>query len=114
MITALAFVAAAGAAALARAEATRRWNRPGRFALGTLAVNVSGSFLLGLLTGVAGPAFTVLGVGALGAFTTFSGFASDVMGPVADRRFAFAGLYLVSSCGLGLAAAAAGVALAGG
>ncbi len=49
MITAVAFVIAAGVGTLARAEAGRRWNRPGGLPVGTLAVNVSGSLLLGLL-----------------------------------------------------------------
>ena len=47
MITAAAFVAAAVAGALARAEAGRRWNRHNGLAVGTLLVNITGSFLLG-------------------------------------------------------------------
>jgi CrcB protein len=39
---------------------------------GTHAVNVAGAFLLGLLAGASGDARQVLGVGFLGAFTTFS------------------------------------------
>lgn len=53
---------------------------PGQFPFGTLLVNWSGSFLIGLLTGAMmfafGPelsfAFVVLGYGFLGAFTTVS------------------------------------------
>jgi CrcB protein len=53
-----------------------------RFPLGTLLINVSGSFLLGLLGTVltqkavpnADPLRLALGVGFLGAFTTFSTF----------------------------------------
>lgn len=48
MITAAAFVVAAAAGALARAEAGRRWNQHGGLAVSTLIVNVTGSFLLGL------------------------------------------------------------------
>lgn len=46
--------------------------------LGTLVINVTGSFLLGFVTGLARDQFidttlaTVLGVGLLGGFTTFS------------------------------------------
>ena len=46
----------------------------GRFPAGTLAVNVSGSVLLGLLAGLAlhGDALLLAGTALLGAFTTFS------------------------------------------
>jgi len=42
--------------------------------VGTLAVNVSGAFLLGLLAGAAvgGDARLLLGAGAIGSYTTFS------------------------------------------
>ena len=111
MITAVLFVVAAGAGALARGEAGRRWNREGRLPLGTLLVNVSGSFLLGLLWGVAPPASTVLGTGALGAFTTFSSFSREVVALVEEGRRTTAAAYVAASCGFGLAAAAAGLAL---
>jgi len=45
----------------------------GRFPWGTLAVNVSGSFLLGVVAGaVDGDAYRLLATGLLGAYTTFS------------------------------------------
>lgn len=66
MITAAAFALAAGAGALARAEAGRRWNRHEGLAWGTVVVNVVGSFALGLLHDVGPPVFTVVGVGGLG------------------------------------------------
>jgi len=111
--TAVVFAVAAGMGALARAEAGRRWNRAGGLALGTLIVNVTGSLLLGLLSGVTAPTATVLGVGALGAYTTFSSFARDVVAVVACRRLALAALYVGASVVLGVAAAALGVAVAG-
>src|SRR5262249_53893026 len=48
--------------------------RPGRFPLGTLVVNASGSFALGLLAGlgVGGDTLLVVGGGLIGAYTTFS------------------------------------------
>ncbi|GGL27313.1 hypothetical protein GCM10009037_08680 [Halarchaeum grantii] len=51
------------------------------FPASTLAVNVVGSFLLGLLTfaGVGGDAMLLLGTGACGAFTTFSSFAVETV-----------------------------------
>jgi CrcB protein len=45
----------------------------GRFPWGTLAVNVSGSFLLGVVAGaVEGDTYRLLATGLLGAYTTFS------------------------------------------
>ena len=51
------------------------------FPLGTLTVNVVGSFVLGLLTfaGVTGDAALLVGVGACGSFTTFSSFSVETV-----------------------------------
>ena len=92
MITAAAFVAAAIAGALTRAEAGRRWNRHNGFAVGTLIVNVTGSFMLGLLSDVAPTTMTVVGVGGLGAYTTFSSFARDTVALAELRRLTTAAL----------------------
>lgn len=113
MITAVAFVIAAAVGTLARAEAGRRWNRHDGLAVGTLAVNVSGSFLLGLLSELTPPAVTILGVGGLGAYTTFSSFARDVVALTERGRLGLAGCYVAASCALGIGAAAVGVAIAG-
>ena len=86
MITVAAFVAAAVPGALARAEAGRRWNHHNGLAVGTSIVNVTGSFLLGLLSDTAPTTMTVLGVAGLGAFTTFSSFARDAVALVELRR----------------------------
>jgi CrcB protein len=54
--------------------------RMGRgFPFGTLAVNLSGAFLLGLLVGatVGTGAYRLLGLGLLGAYTTFSTWALE-------------------------------------
>lgn len=113
MITALAFVVAAGAGALARAEAGRRWNQHEGLAAGTLIVNVTGSFLLGLLVTTAPPVVTVLGVAGLGTYTTFSSFARDTAALIEQKRVALAATYVGVTLTLGIAAAAVGVALAG-
>ncbi len=112
MITVAAFVAAAVVGALARAEAGRRWHRDDGFPVATLIVNVTGSFLLGLLSDAAPLTVTVLGVGGLGAFTTFSTFTQDAVVLVERRCVKAVALYVGSSCVLGLAAASAGVAIA--
>jgi fluoride exporter len=94
----------------------QRW--PGAFPAGTLTVNVTGSLLLGLLTGLAAhhglPAqvVTVLGTGLLGAYTTFSTFSYETVRLLEDGAVAEAGLNVGGSLALGLAAAAAGLGLA--
>ena len=112
MITVLAFAGAAALGAVARAEAGRRWNRQDGLAVGTLIVNVTGSFLLGLLADIGPPTITVVGVGALGAFTTFSSFARDTVALLEKRRTGLAVLYVAASCGLSIAAAAVGIGVA--
>lgn len=82
--------------------------------LGTIVVNVSGSFLLGLLTGwllTGGPpdAVSVAGTGFLGGYTTFS------TASVEGARLARAGrnwsllLHAAGTALLGIAAAGLGV-----
>jgi len=113
VITVLTFVVVAGAGAVARAEAGRRWNQPEGLAVGTLIVNVTGSFLLGLLVDTAPPAITVLGVAGLGTYTTFSSFARDSVALIEQKRIALAAAYVGATLALGVAAAAIGVAFAG-
>ncbi|USU12203.1 fluoride efflux transporter CrcB [Sphingomonadaceae bacterium OTU29THOMA1] len=59
------------------------------FPVGTLAVNVIGGLLMGVLAGVLArngsggePWRLFLGVGVLGGFTTFSSFSLDVVGMI--------------------------------
>ena len=113
MITVIGFVVAAAAGAFARAEAGRRWNRHEGLPFGTLIVNVTGSFLLGLLVNTAPPAITVLGVAGLGAYTTFSSFARDTVALIEQRRVVLAAAYVGATVVLGIVAAAVGVGLAG-
>jgi CrcB protein len=112
LITAAAFVVAAALGALARAEAGRRWNRHDGFAAGTFIVNVTGSFLLGLLSETTAPALTILGVGGLGAYTTFSSFARDTVALLDHRRLWLAAVYVAATAVAGIAAAALGCLLA--
>jgi CrcB protein len=88
------------------------------FPFGTLAVNVSGSFILGLITGlVLYHAFPVdgrliVGVGLIGAYTTFSTFSFETASLIERREMRLAALNIGGSVVIGAAAAAAGLALA--
>ena len=68
--------------------------------------------MLGLLSDTAPTTMTVLGVGGLGAYTTFSSFARDAVALAELRHPTTAALYVGATCVLGLAAAASGVAIA--
>lgn len=72
-MTAVAVAVAAGLGTLVRAGVSRWLDR--RRPLGTLVVNVAGSFAAGWLVAADAEAFTVVGTGALGALTTFSAVA---------------------------------------
>jgi CrcB protein len=84
---------------------------------GILLVNVSGSFVLGVVTGLAlhhGLGRTpriVIGTGFCGAFTTFSTFTYETVRLIEADRRREALVNVAMSLGLGLAAAAAGLAL---
>lgn len=83
-------------------------DRPDR-PLGTLSVNVVGSFVLGLLAGLAveGHALALLGTGFCGGLTTYSTFAVQTEGLL--RRATTRGIaYAVLSVTLGLGACWAG------
>lgn len=77
------------------------------FPVGTLVVNLLGSFVLGLLAGAALPVRTsqVLTLGLIGAFTTFSTwmFESHRLGE--DQRALLATINVVASLVLGVACA---------
>ena len=86
------------------------------FPWSTLLINVSGSFALGLLltwgaTKLSQPVGSALGVGFLGAYTTFSTFTVEATLLGDDGRLPAAAMYIAISAALGLAAAITGVAL---
>jgi len=83
----------------------------GRFPLGTLAINVTGSFLIGLLMTLlteraAGSANLrlLLVVGFLGGYTTFSSFEWETWSALEGAGFWMGAINVVASVGLGYAA----------
>jgi CrcB protein len=90
------------------------------FPWGTFAVNVAGSFAIGMVAqwaagghyGIGPTARLFLATGILGGFTTFSTFSLDGLNLIREGALAAAGLYLGGSLVLGLAACWAGVAVA--
>lgn len=92
----------------------------GRFPLGTFAINVSGSLLLGLLGGVLAARLVphgdhlrlALGVGFLGAYTTFSTFEFETHALLEDGAWWSASAYAGASVVVGLLAVRLGTVLA--
>ena len=84
----------------------------------TLAINVSGSFVLGVLTGLAlyhalpATPKIILGTGFCGAYTTFSTFAYEVVRLAEEREHRDAALTLALSLVVPGLVAALGLALA--
>ena len=78
--------------------------------MGTLAVNVAGSALLGAVLGaglVPGWVVALIGTGFCGTLTTFSTFGADVVRLVEERALGRALAYLAATMVLGVGAAAA-------
>jgi CrcB protein len=113
-VTIVLLMIAGGAGALLRYEVDRAVQRRSHrdLPLGIAIVNVSGSFALGVLVGLAEhrgiPArtVTVVGTGLLGAYTTFStlSFDSVALLGAGRRRAALGNLGLSLALGLGAAA----------
>jgi CrcB protein len=80
------------------------------FPLGTLAVNVSGAVILGLITGLAlGHEQALLaGTAAVGSYTTFSTWMLETQRLTEERQYRMAAVNVIVSLGLGIAAAALG------
>jgi CrcB protein len=106
-----------GAGSIARflldGSVSRRLGRA--FPFGTLAVNLSGAFLLGVVVGAAldDDAYRLAGTGLLGAFTTFSTWALESHRLGEDGEGARGALNFAVSLVLGVAVAWAGRSLAG-
>jgi fluoride exporter len=104
VITWIAMTLAGSLGAVTRFRLSLALNR--EYPWGTLAINLSGAFALGVLTGagVGGDALRICGTGFMGGYTTFSTWM------VETRRVGLG--YLAVSMVAGLAAAALGYAIA--
>jgi CrcB protein len=118
VITALFVLLGGGVGAIARftvdalVQARRLdWGWP----LGTFAVNIGGSFVVGLLVGVSVShrAMVILGTGILGSYTTFSTWMLETHRPAEDGESKLAWLNIVAGLVAGLGATALGKALGG-
>jgi fluoride exporter len=91
-----------------------------RFPLGTFVINVSGSFLLGVLGTIIALKVMpgseamrlALGVGFLGAFTTFSTFEFETHALLEDGSWLLATTNMFGSLFVGLVAVRAGIVVA--
>ncbi|WP_448549825.1 fluoride efflux transporter CrcB [Thalassotalea fusca] len=89
------------------------------FPFATLAVNISGSLIMGMLYGLieqgvieVGIYRTLIGIGFLGAFTTFSTFSLDTLLLFQQGEFFKAVMNVTLNVGLCLLAAGIGIYLA--
>ena len=120
MLLALAVGVVAGIGAVCRyvADQVISQRHSGAFPWGTVTINVVGSFVLGLSTGLAAhhglsvPAATIIGSGFCAGFTTFSTWMWETIALAEARAVASATMNVVASLAVGLAAAALGLWIA--
>ena len=92
---------------------TARW--PSDFPFGTFVVNLTGGFVLGVLTArsLSGDVLLLVGTGLLGGYTTFSTWMVEAQRLGEDGDWMLLWLYLFGSMLAGLAAAGGGWLLGG-
>ncbi|HWA65291.1 MAG TPA: fluoride efflux transporter CrcB [Mycobacteriales bacterium] len=120
MVLALLVSLAAALGAVGRYTLDTAVQRRHRSALpwGTFVINVTGSFVLGLVTGIAthhgfpSRATTTIGTGLCGGYTTWSTFLWESFALAEQGRPLAAANNVLGSLTIGLAAAAAGLGLA--
>ncbi len=95
----------------------QRWGRA--FPLGTFVINVTGSFLIGLLMPLLTERFILnpqwrllLVVGFLGAYTTFSTFEYETGALLKDSEYLYASLNIILSVAVGFIALKIGEVIA--
>jgi CrcB protein len=118
-VVAIAVAGAIGALARYGVDGFISRRQTGAFPWGTFAVNITGSFALGLVFtlaterwGLAPWLRSALTIGFLGAYTTFSTLMLETYRLTADRALALAAANVLGSCAAGLVAVYLGVVLA--
>jgi fluoride exporter len=117
VLVAIGGVLGANARYLISQWAARRYGTA--FPYGTVAINLSGSFLLALIATVIAErldgdrsASLLIGTGFLGAYTTFSTFSFETLALLHDRALRRAIVNVTISAGGGIVAAVLGIWLA--
>ncbi|GAA3135593.1 fluoride efflux transporter CrcB [Streptomyces echinatus] len=117
ILPAVGAAAAVGAVARYVLDQYVQYRSPGAFPRGTWLINVTGSFLLGLLVGLGArhalpeQVVAIGGVGFCGGYTTFSTFSYELVHLCDKGLVGKSLLYAVSSIAVGLAAAASAFAI---
>ncbi|WHE37771.1 CrcB family protein [Microbacterium sp. BDGP8] len=117
MLVALVVAGGAGAGIRYVLDVLLTRERRDAFPVGILVINVTGSGLLGLLTGlgalVAPDWLAVLGIGLLGGYTTFSTVSVDTVQLMRRGRRDWAIVNLVGTFAMAVIAAAIGIVIGG-
>lgn len=113
MMWPLIWVALGGAAgSMARYSCQKLFNTAG-YPAGTLAVNIGGCFVIGVLMALAlkqadEQRWLLLATGFCGGFTTFSAFSLEALQMLQQSRLAAFSVYVLASVGGGIIATFAG------
>ncbi len=95
--------------------AIQGWTKSAAFPIGTLAVNITGCFIIGLLSQavehhavLTSQTRLMLMVGVLGSFTTYSTFSNETINLVTDQKLLLASANVTAHVISGLCAVVAG------
>jgi CrcB protein len=117
MVLWVALAGAAGALARYAVHTAVHSRTTSRFPYGTMVVNLTGSFVLGLVVGLvtyqgmAADVRTIAGTGFLGAYTTFSSYSYETLTLLDAGTSRAALVNAIGSVALGLLSATAGFLL---